>query len=85
MSQVTTVDPEDPTPLYLQAAAILRTRIETGKLTRRMPSIKDVEHEFGVAQGTAERALQVLKDEGLVRVVIGRGHWVVPPEQRPGA
>lgn len=84
MSQVT-VDPDDETPLYLQAAAILRTRIEAGTLTRRMPSIKDLMQEFGIAQGTAERAFQVLKDEGLVRVVIGRGHWVVPPDQRPGA
>ena len=80
-----TVDPDDETPLYLQAAAILRTRIEAGTLTRRMPSIKDLMQEFGIAQGTAERAFQVLKDEGLVRVVIGRGHWVVPPDQRPGA
>ncbi len=72
-------------PLYQQTAAILRGRIEAGQLTRRMPSIKDVEHEFGVAQGTAERAFQVLKDEGLVRVVQGRGHWVVPAADRPGA
>jgi DNA-binding GntR family transcriptional regulator len=50
-----------------------------------MPSIKDLMQEFGIAQGTAERAFQVLKDEGLVRVVIGRGHWVVPPGERPGA
>jgi DNA-binding GntR family transcriptional regulator len=78
-----TVNPDLPTPLYQQVAAILRDRIESGKLTARVPSAKTIMQEFGVAQGTAERALAVLRDAGLITVVIGRGGFVVPAEDRP--
>ena len=33
---------------------------------------------YGVAQGTGERAVRILKDEGLVRTVIGKGVYVKP-------
>ena len=29
--------------------------------------------EYGIARGSVEKAVQVLRDEGLVRTVIGRG------------
>jgi DNA-binding GntR family transcriptional regulator len=72
------VDHESETPVYLQVAAFLRARIESGELTRRVPSVKTITQEYGVAGGTAEKALGVLRDEGLVRPVIGRGYFVVP-------
>ena len=31
---------------------------------------------YGVAQGTAEHAVRLLKDEGLVKTVIGKGVYV---------
>ena len=65
-------------PLYLQLAAILRGQIAAGKLERRIPSVKTLTEEYGVAQGTAERALAVLREEGLIRSRMGRGHFVVP-------
>ena len=34
------------------------------------------------AQGTAERALAVLREEGLIRSRMGRGHFVVPEDER---
>lgn len=71
-----TVDPDEPTPLYEQVAAILRGRIGSGDLTGRVPSIMAIAQEFGVAKGTAERALAILRDEGLITVVIGRGAFV---------
>lgn len=71
-----TVDPDEPRPLYEQVAAILRARIASGELTGRVPSIVAIAQEFGVAKGTAERALTILKDEGTITVVIGRGAFV---------
>lgn len=71
-----TVDPEEPTPLYRQLAAILRGQIERGELTGRVPSIKTLAETHGVAMGTAERALAILRDEGVITVVIGRGAYV---------
>lgn len=72
------VDPDDPVPIYAQVAALLEGRIDSGEISRRMPSIKDVQAEYGVAQGTAERAYRLLRERGRVIVVEGRGHWVNP-------
>jgi DNA-binding GntR family transcriptional regulator len=76
------IDHDAEEPLYLQLAAILRGRITSGDLERRIPSVKSLTQEYGVAQGTAERALAVLREEGLIRSRMGRGHFVVPPAER---
>lgn len=77
------LDHEAETPLYLQLAGVLRERIASGAIVRRVPSVKSLVQEFGIAQGTAERALALLREEGLIRSVMGRGHFVVPPGERP--
>jgi GntR family transcriptional regulator len=76
------IDHDAETPLYLQLAAILRGKIAAGELTRRIPSVKTLSQEYEVAQGTAERALAVLRSEGLIRSVMGRGAFVVPETER---
>jgi GntR family transcriptional regulator len=70
------LDPNEPTPLYMQLAAILREQIKRGELTGRVPSIKTLAQQYGVAMGTAERALVILRDEGVITVVVGRGAFV---------
>ncbi len=75
------IDHDAEMPVYLQLAALLRARIESGEFTRRMPSLKSVEQEYGVAHGTTEKAFAVLRTEGIIRSVIGRGYFVV---QRKG-
>ena len=79
------LDHDAEEPLYLQLAAILRGQIGTGQISRRVPSVKTLTEQYDVAQGTAERALAVLREEGLIRSRIGRGHFVVPVAERPGA
>ncbi len=75
-----TIDHEGSTPVYLQLAALLRSMIEAGEIPpdRPLPSVKSMMQTYGVAQGTAERAVRILKDEGLVRTVIGKGVYVKP-------
>ena len=73
------VDHDSPTPLYEQLAAILRGQIEAGKLTGRVPSAKTLSQDYGVSVGTAERALAILREAGVIRSAIGRGHFVVKP------
>jgi len=34
--------------------------------------------EYSVAGGTVDKAIAILRDEGLVRTVIGRGIYVTP-------
>ena len=72
------IDHDAEEPLYLQLAAILRGQIAAGDITSRVPSVKTLTQQYGMAQGTAERALAVLREEGLIRSRMGRGHFVVP-------
>ena len=76
------MDPDLPEPLYEQVAAVLREQITSGTLTGRVPSAKALAQTYEVAIGTAERALAILRDEGLLRSVMGRGHFVIPPSER---
>ncbi len=73
------IDHESARPVYLQLADILRAMITSGQIPpdRPLPSVKQLQQAYGVAQGTAERAVRLLKDEGLVHTVIGKGVYVL--------
>jgi DNA-binding GntR family transcriptional regulator len=73
------VDSDSATPLYEQVAAVLRDQIRSGQIAkdRPLPSVKQLQQIYGVAQGTAERAIRILKEEKLVRSVIGKGVYVI--------
>lgn len=70
------IDHDSSTPLYIQLAALLRAQIEDGTLTGRVPSVKTLSQEHGVSHITAEKALALLKEEGVVHSVIGKGTYV---------
>jgi DNA-binding GntR family transcriptional regulator len=65
-------------PPYQQIAADLRARIESGDLAPgdMVPSITRLAQEYDVAKGTAVKALDMLKREGLTRTVAGWGTFV---------
>jgi DNA-binding GntR family transcriptional regulator len=71
------IDHDSATPLYLQVADLLRRQIEEGALTARLPSVKSLSQEHGISHITAEKALAVLRDEGIIHSVIGKGYYVV--------
>ncbi len=71
------LDHGSPVALYRQLAELLRGQIESGKLTGRVPSAKSLAQEHEVAVGTAERALGILREDGLIVSASGRGHFVV--------
>jgi GntR family transcriptional regulator len=72
------VDHMDPTPLYVQLANVLRRMIESGELEPRapLPSESYLQQEHGVARGTVRMAVRILRDEGLVVTIGGRGSFV---------
>ena len=72
------IDHGAATPVYQQLAAILRARITSGELPpgRVLPSESTLMQEHGIARETARKAVRVLRDEGLVRIVQGRGAYV---------
>lgn len=76
------IDRDAPTPPYRQVANALRKRIESGAIPpgRRIPSLTELEQEFDVARDTLRKAVQVLKDEGLVKTVSGMGVFVIDPD-----
>lgn len=79
------IDREGMTPLYLQVADLIAARISSGELApnRPVPSEHELAATFGVARGTARKALGVLKDRGLVVAVNGRGTFVRERPQQP--
>jgi len=72
------IDLMSPEPSYLQLAAILRERIESGEILPEhpLPSLTFLVQETGLAVGTVRKAIKVLSDEGLVVTVPGRGSFV---------
>ena len=72
------VDHMNPTPLYTQLADILREMIKSGELPPRslLPSESYLQQEHGVSRGTVRMAIGVLRDEGLVVTLGGRGTFV---------
>jgi GntR family transcriptional regulator len=67
---------DDPRPVYVQLAGILRDRIASGDITGRLPSERELQQEFGTAPMTSRKAIRLLADEGLVATVPGRGTFV---------
>jgi DNA-binding GntR family transcriptional regulator len=76
------VDHDSDIPVYVQLADLLRAQIESGELAPRrpLPSIRTLQQRYEVADGTVKKAIQVLREEGLVRTVIGRGVYVRPKD-----
>jgi len=71
-------------PVYRQLAAILRGQIERGELAPRrpVPSKRQLTQQYGIAGGTVDKAMDLLRAEGLVKTVTGRGIYVTAPEER---
>ncbi|MEU9246722.1 GntR family transcriptional regulator [Streptomyces sp. NPDC048385] len=76
------IDYEGPDPVWFQLAAILVARIGRGDYPprRAIPSESQIMGEFGVARGTARKAIAFLAEQGLVRTVPGRGSFVEQPK-----
>jgi DNA-binding GntR family transcriptional regulator len=75
------LDRDSDVPPYQQIAAELRRQIASGELAprSRLPSVERIVQEYGVARTTARKAVRMLVDEGLVRIVPGWGSRVVDP------
>ncbi|WP_326828970.1 GntR family transcriptional regulator [Streptosporangium sp. NBC_01810] len=68
----------DPRPRHQQIAAELRAEIMSGALKpgRQLPSTPHLVARFSAANATIQRALQSLKEEGVVRGHAGKGVFV---------
>ena len=79
---IDSIEADGPVPKYIQLADILEQRITAGELqpNKPLPSEKFLMAEYGVARGTARRAVEVLRDRDLVFTVPQRGTFVKPTD-----
>ena len=74
-------DPEagGPAYVYMRVADHIAARIAAGDLPAdaRLPAERDLAAEYSVAIGTARRAVQELRERGLVVTLPGKGTYVV--------
>lgn len=78
------IDPAAREPLYLQLADILRARIAAGELPpgAKIPSEPSLVQQYELGRTTVRHAIAVLRGEGLVTSVRGRGTRVREAVQR---
>ena len=74
-------------PLYLQVAAFLRRKIESGEWSvgYRLPSLEELAHHFSLSRVTVRQAVQSLVAEHLLESLQGKGTFVASnpdPHQR---
>jgi GntR family transcriptional regulator len=87
MSAALTVLPDDPTPPYEQLRRQLADLIEGGQLVEgeRLPPLRQLAGDLGLAVGTVARTYRELEGAGLVRSRRGGGTRVAQPSPKPSA
>lgn len=70
---------QEALPVYLQIADELRRNIQESvfEVGDRLPTEAELSAQFGVNRHTLRRAMEVLRNEGIVQVARGRGTFVV--------
>ncbi|WP_455360696.1 GntR family transcriptional regulator [Streptomyces sp. SYSU K21746] len=81
-----TIAQDDPRQPYEQAAQTLRREITQGviKPGHNVGSIRKLAERFGISPTTVQRALGLLREEGLITTT-GRGNYARDPQQAPEA
>jgi DNA-binding GntR family transcriptional regulator len=71
-------------PRYAQLAGLLRGQITEGHIPPggRLPSLRELCEQHQVSRVTAERAIDVLRHEGLVSGVPGVGTFAAEPARK---
>jgi DNA-binding GntR family transcriptional regulator len=74
-------DAGEPGYVYVKLADHIAARVAAGDLAvgARLPGERDLADEYGVALGTARRAMRELRDRGLVRTLPGKGTYITQP------
>jgi len=87
MNSALTVNPDDPTPPYEQLRRQLVDLIESGQLVEgeRLPPLRQLAGDLGLAVGTVARTYRELEAAGLVRSRRGAGTRIALSVPKPSA
>ena len=78
------VDPiANPEYTYIQVAAAITARIQSGAITGKLPAERELARELGVSYQTLRHGIGLLRERGLIITRHGRGSFVASPSQ-PG-
>lgn len=71
---------------WLQVYELLRARIDSGELApgARVPPVRALARQYGVAGETVRKALDRLRDEGRIETVKNWGNFVTDPAPQDG-
>jgi GntR family transcriptional regulator len=78
MITVKPIDPSGPELIYVQVADRITAQIESGQFApgARLPAERDLAAELGVSYDSVRRAMELLRERGLIVTVHGRGTFV---------
>jgi DNA-binding GntR family transcriptional regulator len=68
----------------VQVAAAIRERVRDGRWAPKLPTRQQIANDLDVSHMTVQRAIDLLKAEGLLYSVPGRGVYVAKPQRRGG-
>ena len=78
MTPLLNIDTDNKTPKYLQVVDSITDAIRRGKLKRgqRIHSINELSDEFFLSRDTVERAYTLLRNQGVIMSVKGKGYYI---------
>ena len=78
------IDPDSPVPPFEQIRTQVNRMIASGVLLdgQRLPSIRQLANDLGLAGGTVARAYRELERDGLILARGRHGTFVAAPDQR---
>jgi DNA-binding transcriptional regulator YhcF (GntR family) len=84
---IVTVDPDSPIPPFEQLRIAIRQMVATGALPvgSRLPTVRQLAADLGVAPGTVGRAFRELEAEGIIESRGRHGTHVKSAPRRPQA
>ncbi len=74
-----TLDPKSKTPIFIQIAEIIISKVDNGSLDNdtSLPSINTFNKTYKVSRDTVEKAYGVLRKRGYINAVPGKGYFVI--------
>ena len=76
---------DDPRPLYAQIVGQVKDQIRTGGLAPgdELPSVRELADTLGINLNTVHKAYQILRDQGIIYLRLGRRARVAEVRTRP--